>query len=61
MDDFQSFDVMLDGSNKELVAEALVIGEDFNLSVDFVLSKFVPGDVVLGGHKFLLESNSVFL
>jgi hypothetical protein len=25
------------------------------------LSKFVPGDVVLGGHKFLLESNSVFL
>ncbi len=61
MDNFQSFLVVLDGSNEELVAVALVIKEGFNLSVDFVLSKFVPSDVVLGGSKFLFESNSVFL
>jgi hypothetical protein len=61
VDYFQSFLVVLDGSNEELVAEALVIEESFDFSVDFVLSKFVPSNVVLGSSKFLFESNSVFL
>ena len=61
MDNFQSFLVVLDGSNEELVAVALVVKEDLNLSVDFVLSEFVPSDVVLGGDKFLFESDSVLL
>jgi len=61
VDDFQSLLVVLDGSNKELVAVALVVLEGRDLSVDFVLSKFVPGDVVLGGDEFLLESDSVLL
>jgi len=61
VDDFQSFLVVLDGSDEELVAVALVVKEDFDLSVDLVLSEFVPGDVVLGGSEFLLESNSVLL
>ncbi len=52
---------MLDGSNKELVAEALVVKKGFNLSVDFVLSKFVPSNVVLGCRKLLFKSNSIFL
>ena len=61
MNDFQSLLVVLNGSNEELVAVALVILEDLDFSVDFILSKFVPGDVVLGGHEFLFESDSVFL
>jgi hypothetical protein len=61
VDDFQSFLVVLDGSDEQLVAVALVVEEHFDLSVDLVLSEFVPGDVVLGGNKFLLESNSVLL
>jgi hypothetical protein len=61
MDDFQGFDVVLDGSNEELVAVALVVLEGGDLSVDLVLSEFVPGDIVLGGNEFLFESNSVFL
>ena len=61
MDNFQSFLVVLDGSNEELVAVALVIEEGFDLSVDFVLSEFAPGDVVLGSNELLLESNSVLL
>jgi hypothetical protein len=61
VDDFQGFLVVLDGSNEELVAVALVIEEGFDLSVDFVLSKFAPGDVVLGSNKLLLESDSVLL
>ena len=61
MNNFQCFLVVLDGSNKDLVAVALVVKEDFNLSIDFVLSKFVPSDVVLGSDKFLFESDSVFL
>jgi hypothetical protein len=61
MDDFQSFEVVLDGSNEQLVAVALVIRQSLNLSVDFILSKFVPSNVVLRGSKFLLESNSVLL
>ena len=61
MDDFQSLLVVLNGSNEELVAVALVILEGRDLSVDFVLSKFVPGDVVFSGDEFLLKSNSVLL
>jgi hypothetical protein len=52
---------MLDGSNEELVAVALVVKKNFNFSIDFVLSKFIPSNVVLGSDEFLLESNSVFL
>jgi hypothetical protein len=61
MDNFQSFLVVLDGSNEELVAVALVVKKNLNFSIDFVLSKFVPSNVVLGGNKFLFESNSVLL
>ena len=61
MDDFQSLLIVLDGSNEELIAVALVVLEGLDLSVDFVLSKFVPGNVVLGGDEFLLESDSVLL
>jgi hypothetical protein len=61
MNDFQSLLVVLNGSNEELVAVALVILEDLDFSVDFILSKFVPSDVVLGGDEFLFESDSVFL
>jgi hypothetical protein len=52
---------VLDRSNEELVAVALVVKKNFNFSVDFVLSEFVPGNVILGGNKFLFKSNSVFL
>jgi hypothetical protein len=52
---------VLDGSNEELVAVALVVLEGLDLSVDLVLSEFVPGDVVLGGNEFLFESDSVLL
>ena len=61
MDDFQGFLVVLNGSNEELVAVALVILEGGDLSIDLILSEFVPGNVVLGGNKFGFESNSVFL
>jgi len=61
VDDFQSLLVVLDGSDEELVAVALVVLEDFDFSVNFVLSEFVPGDVVLGGDQLLLESDSVLL
>jgi hypothetical protein len=61
MDNLEGFLVVSEGSNEELVAEALVIEEGFDFSVDFVLSEFVPGDVVLGGNEFLFESDSVLL
>jgi hypothetical protein len=59
-DGFKTFLVHLDGSNKELVAVTLVIEENLHLSVDFVLSKFVPSNVVFGLLKFFFESLSVF-
>lgn len=52
---------MLDGSDEELVAVALVVKKTLDFSVNLVLSEFVPGNVVLGGNKFRLESNSVLL
>ena len=61
MDNFQSFLVVLDGSNEELVAVALVVKKDLNLSVDFILSEFVPSDVIFGSDEFLFESDSVLL
>jgi len=61
VDDFQSLLVVLDGSDEQLVAVALVVLEDSDFSVDFILSEFVPGDVVLGGTQLLLESDSVLL
>jgi len=61
VNDLQSFLVVLDGSDEKLVAVALVVLEHLDLSVDLILSEFVPGDVVLGGNKLLLESNSVLL
>jgi hypothetical protein len=61
VDDLQSFLVVLDGSNEKLVAVALVVLKNLDLSVDFILSEFVPGDVILGSNKLLLEPNSVLL
>jgi hypothetical protein len=61
VDDFEGFLVVLDGSDEELVAVALVVLEGLDLPVDLVLSEFVPGDVVLGGNEFLFESDSVLL
>jgi len=46
---------------KRLVAVALVVKKTLDFSVNLVLSEFVPGNVVLGGNKFRLESNSVLL
>jgi hypothetical protein len=60
-DDVEGLCVLLDGSDEELVAVALVVEEDFRLSGDLILSKFVPGDVVLGLSELLLEAGSVFL
>jgi hypothetical protein len=59
-DGFKTFLVHLDGSNEKLVTVTLVIKEDFHLSVDFVLSKFVPSNVVFGLLEFFFESLSVF-
>jgi hypothetical protein len=61
VDNFQSFLVVLERSNEELVAVALIVKKDLNFSIGFVLSEFVPGNVVLGGNKLLFESNSVLL
>lgn len=38
----------------------MVVEEDFGFSGDFVLSKIVPGDVVLGFFELVLEADSVF-
>lgn len=58
-DDFKGFLVVLDGFDEELVAVALVIGEDLDLPGDFVPASLVPGKIVLGFLEDLLEAGSV--
>lgn len=59
-DDIKTFGVLLDWSNEKLVAVALVVEEDFWFSGDFILSEFVPGNIVFGVSELILEANSVF-
>jgi hypothetical protein len=48
LDDLQGLLIHLDGSHKQLVAEALVVEKGLNLSGDLILSSLVPGQVILG-------------
>lgn len=61
LDSFKGFLVHLDGAHKELVRVTLVIFKSFNLTLNFVSSKIVPSDVVLGIGKFLFKSNLIIL
>lgn len=60
-DNFKCLLVSLDWSNEKLVAVALVVQKNLTLSSDFVLTGFVPGQVVLGVLQVFFELNSVLL
>lgn len=52
---------MLNRSNEKLIAITLVIEENLNFSINFILSQFIPSNVVFSSNKFLFKSYSIFL